>query len=84
MKYYEKKEIKTVENTLTKVTCDICKKEIEDCKKYYHVETHNSAWGNDNKDICSNECLKKEMEEYLNDDNEGKYIEIEEEINYIK
>jgi hypothetical protein len=83
MRYYEEKEIKKVEKTLSRVTCDQCDKEISK-QIFYIVTTGHHDWGNDsidsidNKDICSNECLQKEIDEYMsNNESFTNYINIE-------
>ena len=81
MKIYEKKEVIEKKNILVGIKCDCCNKII--INNYYEVTTGNNDWGPDSnatreeKDICSNECLDKELESYKNDKSSTKYIEIE-------
>jgi hypothetical protein len=83
MKVYEEKLVTKKEKVLTKITCDQCEKEIKKNEEYYYVATHHMDWGNDSidsyeyKDICSDECLRKEVEDYIGDPSSTKEIEIE-------
>jgi hypothetical protein len=83
MKIYEEKPVTKIERTLTKIVCDRCKKEIEKEKHYYEVTTEHEDWGSesiesiDDKDICSDECLQKEFESYLEFKSNTKQIRIE-------
>lgn len=83
MKIYEEKSIVETKRVLTKITCDICKKEIQLRQNYYNVTTSHNDWGNDShesikyKEICSDECLKKEFDIYLQLESNTKSIEIE-------
>jgi hypothetical protein len=83
MKKYEQKEVTEVKEILVGLTCDICGEKIDINKGYYKATIGHNDWGNDSiesiekKDICSDECLKKEFEQYIAADGETKYIEIE-------
>ena len=50
---------------------------------YFSVTTGHHDWGNDScdsvdvRDICSEECLKAEFDDYLECEDDTKYIEIE-------
>lgn len=83
MKVYEEKEVPIIKKTLVKVTCDVCKKEINTVNDYYEVTTGHNDWGNDSydsveyKDICSDKCLKQEFDSYLKSSYDSKYINIE-------
>lgn len=50
----------------------IVEKEIVPMGNYYKLTTGHNNWGNDsidsieNKDICSDECLKQEFDNYIN------------------
>ena len=81
MKIYEEKEVPIIQKTLVDTICDICEKHI--ASNGYEVTTGHNDWGNDSvdsveyHDICSDECLKKELELYLKSKYNSKYIEIE-------
>jgi hypothetical protein len=83
MKIYEKKEVSVIKETLTKIECDICGKDINTEQEHYEVTTGHHDWGNDscesieNIDVCSDECLQKEFNSYLKYESSTKYIEIE-------
>ncbi len=85
MKIYETKKTTIVKDVFVKVVCDICEKDIPLNGCRYEVTTGHHQWGNDsiesieNRDICSDECLKKEFEKYLEARSEyyTQYIEIE-------
>ena len=83
MKVYEKKEVKVVNEILVNTVCDICKKDIDIKKQCYEVTTGHNDLGNDScesveyHDVCSDECLKKEFDLYLNSKYHTKYINIE-------
>ena len=53
-----------------KVSCNMCKKVLEEREPYYEITTHTNSWGNDsidsyeNYDICE-ECITKFLEEYI-------------------
>lgn len=53
-----------------KVSCNMCKKVLEEREPYYEITTHTNSWGNDSIDsyehfdICE-ECITKFMEEYI-------------------
>lgn len=83
MKEYEEKAVPVIKSVLVKITCDICDKEISEEDNYYEVVTSHSDWGNDSHesleefDICSEECLKKQFDEYLDFKSNTKNIKIE-------
>jgi len=64
------------------ITCDECGAVIKDWK-HYEVTTHHSDWGNDsidsyeNLDLCSKECLIKNMKEYFESSNGSEEYNIE-------
>ena len=80
----EKKEVTKIEDVVIKeeVYCDECGKLIQPQKwffgetvyKGFTVITHHSDWGNDSVDsyqhldICSKECLHKNISEYYKGD----------------
>lgn len=86
MKHYVDKEIKETKRILTKVTCDVCNREIEPSSPFYDVTTHHYEWDNDSIEsfkhyqICSDECLKVKFKEYLCLDIDSKYVEISKEV----
>lgn len=53
--------------------CDVCNKRIEHKSNYYTLSTGHYDWGNDscesieNFDICSGDCLKLKLQEYIDD-----------------
>ena len=53
------------------IYCDICKKEIDDNKGYWHLTTGHERWGRDSEDsieeydVCSQMCLMNKFAEYL-------------------
>ena len=83
MKIYEKKEVTITQETLIKIVCDICGREIDDDDYCFEVTTGHHDWGNDScdsveeKQICSDECLQREFIHYLCDPNDTKYLRIE-------
>ena len=83
MKIYEKKEVQVVNEILVNTVCDICGKDIDIKKQVYEVTIGHNDWGNDScdsvdyRDICSDECLKKEFDLYLTSKYHTKYINIE-------
>lgn len=85
MKIYEKKEVPVIKKTLTNIVCDVCGNNISVNCLYYEVRTGHRDWGNDsidsieNKDICSDECLQKEFNIYMELTSRTKYMEIERE-----
>ena len=82
MKLYTEKQVLIKKYVLEKIKCDICKKDIED-ETYYEVTTSHNDWGNDSweslhtADICSDECLSKMFNEYLELNSDTKKIEVE-------
>ena len=82
MKNYDKMKVEKIEEVLTSVTCDVCSEEIKDGKTFYSVIRGHKDWGNDSheatefKDICSDDCLKEEINDYISQDSDTKYIEI--------
>ncbi|MBU3186520.1 hypothetical protein [Clostridium estertheticum] len=83
MKKYDKEEVTCFKEILVETTCDLCKQEIPTDSYYYEVITGHNDWGHDSVDsiekfdICSDECLKKKFNEYLEESSKTKYIEIE-------
>lgn len=68
-------EVEVVDKAL--VTCDVCKKQFADLQNdenvhYYSVLIGHDDWGNDSfesreyLDICSNACLCKEFNDFVN------------------
>ena len=82
MKLYTEKQVLIKKYVLEKIKCDICKKDIED-ETYYEVTTSHNEWGNDSweslhtADICSDKCLSKMFNEYLELNSDTKKIEVE-------
>lgn len=80
---YEEKVVTKIERTMSKVVCDVCGKEINKGDIGYEVTTSHNDWGVESdesvicKDICSDECLRKEFEEYMKFNSNTKEIEIE-------
>lgn len=85
VKEYENKPIQTIKKVLVKTTCDICKEEIKEHSTYYNIDISHSDWGDNShesiksKDVCSDECLSKIFQEYLEFKSETKKINIEKE-----
>jgi len=83
MKIYETKEVPVIEETLVKIVCDVCEKEIFINNFHYKVETGHNEWGNDSYeslkelDACSDKCLNQLFELYLESSYKTKYINIE-------
>lgn len=90
MEKYKEATVRTVQNTLIGITCDVCKKDIEVrsthsssaaklTKRFYKVETNHSDLEDMTLffDVCGNECLIEILEEFLSTDIEGKSIKIE-------
>lgn len=84
MKKYETKEVtitKTVEKVIG-IVCDECKNDIPN-KEYFEVTTSHNQWGNDSidsvneLDICSLNCLTKNMNEYYKNGSHTYQYEIE-------
>lgn len=88
MKRYSKEKVIREKEILVKTSCDQCRKEIPKNAHYYEVTTGHRDWGmdspRDNKDICSDECLTKELNEFLKESSHTKYIEIEREKNVLE
>jgi hypothetical protein len=80
LREYETKKVE--KKVLSKVTCDVCKKEIKKGEEYYNVTTHHNDWGNDSVDsfkdfdICSDDCLKVKFVEFVKAQEETKHIDI--------
>lgn len=83
---YEEKTYTKTEKVMTseKRYCDICEKEITD--HHWRIQTWHNDWGNDSCesfetfDICSVDCLREALENYIkesNDDGNTQHIEIE-------
>lgn len=87
MRKYEKKEVTVIKETLVKIVCDVCNKEIDANEEYYGIVRGHNDWGNDSvdsvecKDACSDACLQKEFNEYLEYDSDTKFIEVHKEQN---
>jgi hypothetical protein len=53
--------------------CDACGKEVENKNNYWYLSTGHYDWGNDSCEsvetfhLCSDECLKNKINEYLDD-----------------
>lgn len=83
MKIYKEEKVEVTKEVLSRVICDVCGKEIKKENRAYEVTTGHNDWGNDSyesvkhKDICSDECLKVELEKYLNSTYKSKFIEIQ-------
>lgn len=85
MKRYKTEEVTVKKETLYKVLCDECKKDISESEEnlYFEVQTGHSLWGNDSyesnkeKDYCSKECLKIGFEKYALDAYKTDRFEIE-------
>ena len=91
MKEFEYKEITKTEKILKGIVCNECKTEINKANGfsfYYEVTTHHDHWGNDSGDsyrygdLCSIECLTKNMTEYYENksNDSGYFYDIETEI----
>ena len=86
MKHKIKTYVNVEKEIVDKLTCDICGKEIKEGKLYYSVTTSHDDWGNDSidsieyKDICSDECLRNELENYIKFESDTKHISIDKEI----
>ena len=85
-KYYEEKQVIKKVCVKEVCKCDVCNKEIKKGKGYYHVTTGHNDWGNDscesieNYDICSENCLNKIFQQYLErsaeNENNTEYFEV--------
>ena len=81
MEEYRKKEKIVIQETLVEISCDICKKVIQNEQEisniyrkgghYYSVTIGHKDWGSDSGDsvetfeICSKECLRKHFENFI-------------------
>ena len=85
-KYYEEKQVIKKVCVKEVCKCDVCNKEIKKSKGYYHVTTEHNDWGNDscesieNYDICSENCLNKIFQQYIErsteNENNTEYFEV--------
>ena len=81
----------------TQLTCDVCGKLIYIIKDkdyiyhkgyYWEVAVGHHDWGNDSvdsyeyPDICSNECVKKFVDEYLSKSNGTEFLNMERHNHY--
>lgn len=82
MKIQARKIVKQYKIIDISIKCDICDKIIADAdheNEYYQVMTGHHDWGNDScdsvwsEDICSDECLQKRFNKYLNEEAKGSY-----------
>jgi len=82
LRIYEKKEVTVVKNIEIGISCDVCGGKI-DKDFFYQITTGHEDWGNDSvesieeRDVCSDECLRAELEAYLEEKHLTKYFEIE-------
>jgi len=80
---YNEMPVTKIKKNCINITCNICNKQIPNGSKYYSVNTSHCDWGNDSMDsyndfeICSNDCLNKKFNEYLEDKSVTKKISIE-------
>jgi hypothetical protein len=64
-----------------RLPCDKCGNHI--VSRYYEVTKGHNDWGNDSIEsikiinICSDECLRKEISVYIDNNRSSKYINIE-------
>lgn len=83
---YETKTYVKTEEVITaeKRYCDLCEKEITG--PYWYMMTGHNDWGNDScesvetYDICSETCLRKALEKYVNvskKDRNTQYMEVQ-------
>lgn len=85
MKRYASKSVVIRKETLVGVRCDICKRGIKDGEYYYDVRTGHNEWGVDSIDsdedgvVCSDECLRKEVEIFIKGRASSKYMNVSKE-----
>lgn len=86
MRRYDYREIKHINKVVVEAKCDICGKIINEKDYRYEVTIGHHDWGNDSgdsieeRDICSDECLKKELKLYLLEESTTKYIRIDKKV----
>lgn len=84
------RDYRTEERTITDkfctdvhLICDCCGKEVENKSYYWRVCTGHNDWGNDSVDsiesydLCSDECFKKTIDEFLGEGYDTPYIDAE-------
>lgn len=69
------------------IICDVCGKTIADVNKpkvkYWELTTHHTDWGVDsvdsyeNFDLCSHDCIKTKLEEYIENCNRSDTLEFD-------
>lgn len=86
-----KKEITKMITKKEKITeqiiCDVCGKVIADANKpkirYWELTTHHTDWGEDSVfsyeyfDLCSQDCIKTKLEEYIENCNRSDTLEFD-------
>ena len=79
MRTYINKEIIKKEKVLEKIICDCCDCEISTSDGYYEVITGNKGEQDSvlKVDICSDKCLKKIFDEFIEYNSYNKWIGIE-------